>query len=116
MTRIGKARMANSAIACTSSPVVMTSSETRHAPTASRATVPRFGRASSAGSKAARSRPMTRRSRRRSSAAVRMRADSRSSRPSSFTTSAASKLSWATEDTSPTWAWARAAGPTTRVV
>ena len=68
--RKGKARMPNSAIACTSSPVVTAPLATRHAPSHSSTIVPRFGRASRPGSKPARSRPTTSRSRRRSSARV----------------------------------------------
>ena len=79
--RNGKARIPNSAMACTSSPVVTAPDDTRHAPSQRSAMVPRLGRASRPGSKPARSRPTTSRSRRRSSARCRSRSTSRSSRP-----------------------------------
>ena len=47
--RNGKARMPNSAMACTSSPVVTAPLATREAPNQSRTIVPRFGRASRPG-------------------------------------------------------------------
>ena len=53
-TRIGSVRMANRAMASTSSPVVTAPSDSRQVPMPSRAMVPRLGRVSSAGSKAAR--------------------------------------------------------------
>ena len=48
-TRMGKARMPNRAMACTSSPVVMVPVDTRQAPTASRAIVPEVGQGVEAG-------------------------------------------------------------------
>ena len=112
--RIGKLRMPNSATAWTSSPVEMSPVEMRHEPTATRATIPRLGRASSPGSNVARRRPTPRRAVRSPSAARRRRPTSRSSRPSDFTTRAPSNDSWATVATSPSRAWVVAAGTSTR--
>ena len=70
-TRIGNASRVNSAIAWTTSPGEITPSEIRQLPTARIAMIPRFGSASSAGSKNARSRPTWMRSLRSSSAATR---------------------------------------------
>ena len=113
-TRMGNVRIVNSAIACTSCPVLITPSDTRQAPRASRAIVPRLGRASSTGSNVARRRPTSSRAVRSSRAAPARRSTSRASRPSVFTRSAPSNDSWATLDTSPKRAWVWLAGASTR--
>jgi len=68
------------------------------------------------GSKALRKRPTLTRASSRRSDASRIRATSASSRPSVLTTSAPSKLSWATLETSPTRCCMSAAGISTRAV
>ena len=98
----GRASSENSVAASTRSPGVAEPRPTSHAPTSSRKTAPIVGRASMAGSNVARMRPTRIRSSRRRSDAARIRSTSMGSRPSVFTTTAPSKLSWATSETSPT--------------
>ena len=86
---------------------------TSQAPTSSRVIAPNVGRASRAGSKVPRMRPTRTRSSRSRSEAARIRSTSICSRPRVFTTTAPSKLSWATVDTSPTRRCTSAEGAST---
>ena len=101
ITRIGVARMANRASTSTMPPSVIAPIERRQAPRPSTITEPRLGRAVRPGSNPARSSPTRTRSARRSSVARAKRSRSWSARPSSLTTRAPSKLSWATAAMSP---------------
>ena len=115
MTRTGNARMPNSVIAWTSWPGVTAPLDTRQAPTASTAIVPRSVSVSRAGSNVARNAPTRSRACRRRPAASRMRAPSRPSSPSVLTTSAPSNDSCARPDTSPVRSCITAAGASMRV-
>ncbi len=95
MTRTGKDRMPNSVMAWTSWPGVTAPLDTRQAPTASTAIVPRLVSVSRAGSNVARNAPTRSRTCRRRPAASRIRAPSRPSSPSVLTTSAPSNDSCA---------------------
>ena len=112
--RIGNARIENSDAACTRSPGVTAPESILHAPTTNSTIVPRFGSRSRTGSNDARRPPTTSRCDRRRSEAKANRSDSACSMPSVLTTSAPSKLSCATADTSPSRCWTNADGTSAR--
>ncbi len=114
MNRIGHESNPKSVTNSIRSPSVTSPVETRHDPTARSTTMPRVGSISSAGSKPARMYPAWTRSSRSARASTARRSVSSASRPSVFTTSAPSMLSWATAETSPIFSWARRAGPCIR--
>ncbi len=113
---MGRVSTPNRAMASTSWPVLTAPREMRHEPSASSAITPRLGSPLSAGSNAARMNPTSSRSVRRRSAAVASRSVSCSANPRVLTTSAPSKLSWATAAMSPNRACTRADGSTMRRV
>ena len=113
MSRSGQTSRVNKFTKATKVPAVIAPCWMRHVPRTSSTTMAIDGNASRAASKVARNMPTWMRESRKASARVRNRAVSASSAPSVLTTSAPSKLSWATVDTSPTEAWARVAGTST---